>query len=153
MKVFRICNEYEVATILSEKSLANVGKYSQINKIANTHNYKKNVKYMHFFQNYLDVFYLDEANICYVCTYDIPEEILNKYEGIGYYLDRDNYTEMESVKEYAVPSNLLDFRYLQQIDKICDTVLFEELLDGSYQEKIITICEKKKIKKLGKRKK
>ncbi len=144
MLVYRICNEREITLILKERSCENIGNYFSNNQNKNTHNYKENKRYIHFFRNYSDIFYFDFMENKYICTYDIPDKILKTGEGKGYYLDRIMFQNVTEVFEYAVESNLIDFEYLKQIDMITSIVSFEEYLFGDFKNKIREVYSRKK---------
>lgn len=151
MLVYRVCDIEEIAIILKERSLSKIGQYHSIDKRMNTHEYKKDKKYIHFFKTFGDILYFDSEKRKYVCIYDINEEILENSKGIGYYLDRSFYHKIDEVEEFAIESDLIKFKDLKQIDEIVDVILFEDYLDNNYQDKITTIYKRNKGKALVKK--
>lgn len=147
MLVYRVVDEEEVSIILDEESLKNIGNTYVIDKNINSHNYKPNKKYIHFFLEYGDIFYYDSEDRRYICTYDVQEDILEKSKGIGYYLDRYFLRYIKKVPEFAIESNLISFDNLLKIEKITDIILFEEFIDGEYKDRIETIYTKKEKNK------
>ena len=123
MLVYRICKKDEIEKIFKEKSFENIGRYFQINSSLNNHNYEDVYRYMHFFDDKVNILYLNLSNH-YLCTYDIPEDILCKYVGIGYYWDFEFLEHLENVKEYAVKSEEMDISFLKQVDYINLSFLF-----------------------------
>ena len=136
MLVYRICDDKEMSLILSERSFNSIGKEYEINSKLNNHQYNKNTKYLHFFKEYSDVFYLSSSDKTYICIFDIPDDILLRYKGIGKYLDRLLFEKLEQVEEYAIPSELILFDYLVSVDKISKDLLFEEFLANDCRDKL-----------------
>lgn len=148
MLVYRICVKEEIDSIMKNKSLNQVAMYYVINHKINTFDYYKNKKYIHFYENYGDVFYYDSNEKKYICTYDIDKEILNNSQGYGYYLDRFAFKHYQKVKEYAVESDLIDFSNLIKVEVIKSPIFYDEYLDDCYQDKIKTIYDINKPKVL-----
>ena len=138
MFVYRICDEEEISSIIKNKSLTGIGHFYSTNPKKNTHSYYLGVKYLHFYEKYTDVFYLDSSKNCYICTYDIRDDILEKFSGVGYYLDRVFFNYLQEVHEYAVDVSFLSFQNLIQIDQIIAPISFEDI-DYDFSDKIITI--------------
>ncbi len=139
MLVYRICDKEEVKKIINGISFDDIGNCFTVNSDLNTHQYKSDIRYLHFFKNYDSVFYLNVTNGYYICTYNIPEEILDLYSGIGLYRDRLFFKSLEEVPEYAVPSNEIKSNYLERIDKVTDYIDFEDYVYGNYVDNLITI--------------
>lgn len=150
MEVYRICSDWEISTILKSKSTSEVGSTFINNTKINTFDYNPTTKYLHFFQKYEDIFYLDCRGCENICTYDIPEEILAQSQGIGFYYDRINFRHIDEAIEFAVDVNLLDFSYLKRVDKITSILLFEDYLEGDIQEYLKNIYDANKFKILRK---
>lgn len=80
-------NEYEdyINGVISEPRIT-------FNDGFTTHKYKSKVKYIHFFHYYegameyvTGISFLGLDGSCYIAAYDIPDEILDKYRGLGIY--------------------------------------------------------------------
>ena len=142
MLVYRICTESEKIAIIEDKGFDDTGVFCSYNPGLNTHNYCPNAKYLHFFKDFDSIFYLLVAEGDYLCTYDIPEWLLNNYIGEGFYLDRENFRNPESAIEYAIPNCDLKFNYLEKIDKITRYVDYDDYLDGNYEDGFETVYEK-----------
>ena len=147
MRVYRVCDEKEVKTILKDRSLKNVGNVFTVDEKLNTHKYKEGVKYMHFFREYGDVFYFDSKDRNYICSYEIPREILKPREGVGYYLDRELFRTWEKVEEFAVEVDLLNINNLIRVEKINDLIFFDEFIANDYHDKIEQVYQSKILKK------
>lgn len=151
MIVYRLCSKEEVDLILERRELTEIGKTFSNNKELNNHNYDSNRKYLHFFASKSSLFYLCVTTGTYICTYDIPTDILNKYIGEGYYLDRLYLKNLNKVIEYAVPSDEILFEYLQKIERIKSYVDYEDYLyDWDIRETEIIYNNKDKEKVLEK---
>ena len=133
MIVYRVCKEEEYYQILCDKEFINIGRYfnNEETKTMNTHNYKENTRYLHFFRDLnTSISYLAVVEGTYVCKYDIPDEILKQSEGLGYYIDVQNYNHHE-VFEYAVESNKIVFDYLKQVIYINEYVDPKKIYEGA----------------------
>ncbi len=144
MVVYRICNKEELDKIINGIPFYEIGRICTNDSKLNSHEYKPNIKYLHFYKDYGSIFYLTTTKDYYICTYDIPDEILAEYEGYGRYLDRVFMRKEEQVEEYAIPSSQIDANYLQKIDRILDYVDFEDYLYGDYKDNLETIYKKEK---------
>lgn len=142
MIVYRLCKEEEIREIISTKSFKKIGKKCQNNPNVNTHKYIEGHNYLHFFKDYSCIYYLNISKGNYICTYDIPDEILRKNIGIGYYLDRFFMRNLDSVEEYAIESTLINYSFLKQVAKINGYIDFEDYLEGSHDKYIETIYDK-----------
>lgn len=144
MRVYRISNRVEVATILETENLSLIGRNFK-NESKNNHNYLQEKRYVHFFKDEVSILYLSSRIKRYLCTYDIPEEILKKYEGIGYYMDHINFRNQEKVVEYAVPSDEIKFEYLLSIDEFNSFVDYFDYIElGSFETYKNSIYKKDK---------
>lgn len=128
MIVYRICKKEEIQEIFRDNSFTNVGSYSCDSNL-NTHHYDKNNKYLHFFLNKDSIFYLRTLKDRYICVYDMPEDILEQYKGIGYYWDYINYKNLNEVIEYAVEISNIKMAYLKQIGYIKQDLDYEDFLE------------------------
>lgn len=144
MLVYRLCKEVEIIEVLKSKKFKNVGKCFKPNKNTNTHKYMNGVKYLHFFDDMANLFHFDTAEGYYICTYDIPYQLLDEYKGIGYYLDLYNFKTFEQVVEYAIPGSQLSFDYLMRIEEIKEDMDFDDFLYNSMNNKLITIYQNDK---------
>lgn len=141
MLVYRVAKEEEIKTLLNEESLENVGRECVVNSKLNNHNYLSGKRYLHFYPDYGSIFYTNSGDNRYICTYDIPDDVLEPHKGIGYYLDREYYERLEEVTEYAVEVEYLSFSNLKKVEMMTDLVLFEDYCYGDYGDYIQTIYE------------
>ena len=142
MKVYRVCDSWEMAYIFYMKSLKYVGnKYC--NAGYNQHNYQEDVEYVHFFERYESIFYLlDEKISPYVCTYDIPNEILAKTFGSGFYPSLTDKYDNDIVTEFAIPNTLVSFDYLVKAERLQDKVTYEDYLNNQHEGHFVTLYNK-----------
>ena len=127
MEVFRLCRQDEIKKILTQKSFANVGQTCRNNPELNSHNYRANVKYLHFFKDKTDLLYLNTTAGRFICTYDIPEKLLKQTAGQGKYKDYIAFKTLCNVDEYAIPVNHLKFEHLQTVNQIIKDFDFEDI--------------------------
>lgn len=146
MLVYRICDKHEVDQILSSNSCKEVGFFYR-NKLKSTHNYEEGKLYMHFFGKPSDIFYLDLSKGRFICTYEIPEELLQQHGGFTEYIDFINFINICKVREYAIPGEMVDFEYLQKAELIDSYLEYKDFwynpsLDGQvktyYKSKQLT---------------
>ena len=142
MVVYRLCNELEFQKILNTMSFNDIGSLYSDNSKLNNHKYQANQKYLHFFKDYNSLFYLCLKPGSYICTYDIPDNLLEKYVGIGQYLDIIFMRKLENAIEYAIPNDEILFDYLKRIDKVSKYIDYEEYLDGDYKSSLETLYDK-----------
>ena len=130
MHLYRVCKEEEYDKIMSNNS--DIGKNMITNNKLNTHNYASSIKYLHFFTKESDIIYLRHLKNRYLCTYNIPDEITNKHIGYGYYLDCLNFRRLETILEYAIPSNNISIANIEKIELITSEIDIEDYM---YEEK------------------
>lgn len=121
MKVYRYTTAEELNNILQNKT-EDIG-HSYIRNPSNTHRYKTNKKYLHFFKkkesiDYIKQFKRNEGTF-YICEYDIPMLVLMMGRGVGIYrpLNYDDY--MHRHVEYIVSVENFDPSWLKsyELDK------------------------------------
>ncbi len=100
---------------------------------------------MHFFEDINSILYLDTSAGRYVCTYNVPADILKKCEGYGNYWDYISFKFLCIVKEFAIPSYLLQFEYLENVDLLTSSIDYEDLLDNKIINLTKRLYKKQKI--------
>lgn len=128
MKLYRLCNKTEVELIFKERNFINVGHECYDNHTC-THRYKYGINYMHFFDNEINLLYMNPSKEKYVCIYNVPVEILENSLGKGMYLDFINLKNIEKVDEYAIESEKIRFEYLKMVYSINNMVDFDYVPD------------------------
>lgn len=153
MKLYRLCKEKEIKTILKDKNFDNVGIDCSKLILPNTHKYKHGKKYLHFFDRKENLLYLNLKVGDFICVYDIPNEIANQKIGEGfYYCDTGIIQDynLYNVKEYAIENEFLKINNLKSVYKIKKYIDYEDYyIDSSlkgYLEKVsIKTNEKEKV--------
>ena len=136
MLVYRVCLEEEIKKIFETKNYEVVGTLgAEFNKNEeevnlNTHVYDKDELYMHFFPEFKNLGYLNLEAGMYICSYDIPEEILNSSKGMGQYANPFTYTVLDELVEYAIKSKDIKFEYLEAVDLIVNNIENLDFLFG-----------------------
>ena len=153
MKVYRLCKEDEYIKIISNKNFKSIGKKFQNNSKLNNHIYEEDKLYIHFFKNFDSIFYLNTNKNKYICIYSIPDKLLEKYKGTGFYLDRENFRNLENVDEYFIENSKKKFNYLDKIYKINNYIDYLDIFDQTFINNIECIfpkeeTEEEKIKTL-----
>ena len=128
MQVYRLCKKDELYIILKKNFYWIGKKYSDNDKINNFH-YLPEVKYVHFFEKKENILYLNGKKGYYICTYNIPEEILLDHKGVGYYLDFINFRKVEKIDEYALPNYFLNYEYIEKIELLKGDMDYETDID------------------------
>ena len=129
MIVYRVCSKREISRIVSDKGFCGVGNYYDVNLKLNTFKYDDSVKYLHFYDRYEDILHSSVSKGRFICEYDIPEETLIKYSGIGFYLDYINFGYLVDVKEYSIPTFELVFENLISYNVIEEELDCEDMID------------------------
>ncbi len=90
---------------------------AEYNHGLNTHDYKKGVRYLHFFHFYEGAIeYVSGIpsmgwdDSCYIASYDVPEDLLVKYRGLGVY--PESIHSAVPLLEYAIPFGELDDSFI-----------------------------------------
>lgn len=108
----------------------------------NTHNYEFGVSYLHFFHFFEDaVGYIQSIpsigwdGRSYIARYDIPEFLLEKYRGFGYYPEK--YPYHIPVLEYAIPYSELNNRFVcNNLVNYCTQLGNRKMYSDEYKEYI-----------------
>lgn len=125
MLVYRYLNDRELRAILCDFK-DHIGSYfNHGDKLANTHKYQINTRYLHFFKNksaieYIKTYHTKDNRDFYICTFDIPKEILAKGVGKGTYESGKGYdTYLVKEKEFVVKVDDFDCEWLvaYELDK------------------------------------
>lgn len=125
MKVYRLCRKEEAEKVLKDRKFNNIIHRSLSTSKQNTHEYIENQEYMHFFEQEISLLYLNMAKGKVICVYDIPEDMLEKSKGKGFYLDFINFENIQEVTEYAIESDKVRFEYLEQMYIINEDMDFD----------------------------
>ena len=139
MNIYRICNRYEIDQIFNNEDFSNIGglgiKYIQYkeNKNINEHEYNPNKRYLHFFKSKDSIIYWNTLKDNYICTYNIPEYILDNHLKNGIYLNPFNFKKRVYIPEYAIESNKIKKDYLIKVEKIKEDI---DICDDDYKELI-----------------
>lgn len=136
MLVYRICKKEEVDYILNNHNFTIVGQNSRPYK-ANNHHYEPTFYYMHFFKEFDSIFYMLTKKGRCICTYDIPEDILKKYQGMGVYTDYIVFRHEEYVTEYAIKTTEMRVEYLKRVEVLLADIDYEDMLDGFLDSSLI----------------
>ena len=145
MYLYRLCDPIEAKIILETKDFSSLGNNYR-NCFKNNFTYEPGKKYLHFFDSPYNIYFLNTIKDNYICTYDIPEEILpekNTCYNINF-LDFDNNGDVD---EYVIESNKILFDYLYSMDKIRETIDYEDYLYSDLSKMIKPIYDKKRVLK------
>lgn len=140
MIVYRICDEREKELLLNNGEFI-IGNNWNINA-SSTHNYNSEVKYIHFFNEIESVLLFNSVKGYYICEYDIDDDIVNKYTGVGNYYDDNG--DMVSAMECAIPNSELSFSNLESIREIKDTLYYIDLMNLDRKTNCVYKREKSK---------
>lgn len=118
MDIYRCMTKEEVFN-----KFKNIDADAKIIRGANTHAYKKNLSYIHFFRyKKCAQYYFNTCSSIFnpfvlYMTASIPDDVLKQYLGYGYYgYSGDNYNGTILLPEYAIPKNLFKTDYIKDIN-------------------------------------
>ena len=136
MEVYRYLTMEEILDYVN-------GRFDQIGRVYteknahNSHRYKPDQKYVHFFKNLKDFETIQRfkgrKGDMLIAKFDIPFTTLVRHMGVGYY-DASGYDlDHETIREFAIPTTKLKQSYLVAVAKDKDGLLTperaEEMLD------------------------
>ena len=147
MLVYRLSSLEEINELFDSKNISNICKTFTPSKKKNNFKYDPNKRYIHFFKDFESTFYLNLDKDKYICVYDIPELTLERNKGMGIYLDREFMNKIDMVREYAIPSEEMDYSYLKSVHRILEYIDYCDYLEDNYIDKIEKI-KLPKVKKL-----
>lgn len=124
MLVYRVCFKEEADYILNNLAFKDVGGTYYSSEF-NNHVLDGHSNYMFFYPEKPFILYRCPPVLSYICTYDIPDSILAKCEGIGYYYIYRS--KRIDIKEYAIESKKMKFEYLQKIEILLTELNFCDL--------------------------
>lgn len=139
MEVYRICDKNEVDQIINSEDLSNIGSYGSefirynCSRSISNHKYYEDERYLHFFKDKDSILYWFSNKGRYVCTYNIPDEILNGNLSYGKYCSVFSEGRIVDVAEYAIESKLIDKNYLEKVEILNDTI---DICDDDYYESL-----------------
>ncbi len=118
MKVYRYLSEDELNHMLSGR-INRLGSNFSSEYSANTHKYKRGVRYLHFFLKKDSIKYIQELHDAsfqdyYTATFNIPMLTLMRFRGKGRYQKCRIFINSEIVQpiEFAIPVDEFDVKYL-----------------------------------------
>jgi len=145
--VYRICSKQEIEQILNYNEFTAIGNYGLTylnnNKNKNNHMYKLDKLYLHFFKNKDSIFYMDTSEDRFICTYDIPEDILKTGMGMGQYPNYFNFNHLMNICEYAIESLLISFEYLLKVERIKEYIDIEDYMYDNELSEFVQIVYQK----------
>lgn len=115
MKVYRYMCEEELEAMLNGE-MDKIGRLQKNDK-TNNHHYKKGVRYLHFFKNLQDIDKIKIINkhsdkVFYIGTFNIPLRFLLQGVGVGYYPVRGYDADYITAREYIMPVEKFQPKYL-----------------------------------------
>lgn len=153
MIVYRVCHIDELDELI-KGNFEELGKeYSrEIMKDTNTHMYHDGIKYLHFFERIESIMYLRRVNGFYLCYYDIPEDLLDKGKGEGFYVKLDTMDRLVNVGEFAIPTSDLSMNNLIKIDRINSRIDLDDYIENPdltrFMQEMYTVDKDKKLVKV-----
>lgn len=122
MIVYRYLSDRELHNIQSG-NLKDIGAYYRNEKVGyNSHNYREDEKYIHFFKDknsmeHIKSLYSDYSGDFYFCTFDIPVVKLLLHSGMGCYDGHGYDTECDYEREFALPVSQFKSKWLKDYKK------------------------------------
>lgn len=153
MLVYRVCRPEEFEQIIGNGDFSVIGGKFTLNDTVslNSHEYEEAGNYLHFFKELSSIILLANLKDHYLCYYDLPEDLLEKYKGIGYYQEPSLWMNTSKLEEYAIPSRLLNREFIVGIDRIKYGIDIDDYIeDPSFHDYIEMVYYQGKDKKLVK---
>jgi hypothetical protein len=143
MILYRICSDREVNLIL-DNDFSKVGSLGanlieyQNEKGMNNHKYNPDKYYMHFYKDKGNVLFMNVFAGSYVCTYDLPDDMLEGKLRVGKYTGYFYGNNEINVCEYAIESEMIKKEYLQKIERTKEDICitdddFPDSLDDFFE--------------------
>ncbi len=124
MKLYRYLSEEELEHIKANEidKIGSVYNDKKSYKRINTHNYKKDVKYLHFYFDKREISRIEKlgfqgSKICYICEFEIPFYVIFSHIGTGRYDCQGYAVPYETVYEVALPAKKMKSKYLKSFEK------------------------------------
>ena len=129
MLVYRYTSEKELEHVLRHET-SRIGDFNDDFTVwsrSNNHKYKYGHKYLHFFNHKKSIKYLRfaskklESKKMFVCTYDIPQDVLKRGKGKGVYRmkPKGEWPEIRlNLTEYAIDIENFDCSWLVEVEKV-----------------------------------
>lgn len=108
--VYRFSSQEEV-NAFENKDLSSLGENWERNKFRNSHKYKDDEKYLHFFETPdipSRIIGALPGEKTHICSFEIEKSLLIKYRGNGYYPPRGYEENATIIQEYALPISEID---------------------------------------------
>lgn len=108
--VYRFSTQEEVEAF-ENKDLSTLGEGWETNKFRNSHKYKDDEKYLHFFETTdlpSRVIGSLPGEKTHICSFEIEKSLLIKHRGNGYYPPRGYEENATIIPEYALPISEID---------------------------------------------
>ena len=108
--VYRFSTSEEVEAF-ENNELPSLGETWERNKYRNSHKYKDDEKYLHFFETPdipPRIFKSLPGEKSYLCSFEIDKSILLKNKGSGYYPPQGYEESATTITEYAIPISEFD---------------------------------------------
>lgn len=137
MKLYRYLTEQELKHIIANETdmIGSVYSDKENYKRVNSHNYKKDVKYLHFYFAKKEISRINRlgfkgSSVCYVCEFEIPFYVIFPYIGIGKYDGYSYDNPLDKVYEVALPAKKMKQKYLvnYEIDKNSGPINFGPII-------------------------
>lgn len=121
MKVYRYLSQEELKKILNN-DIESLGTYGKKYEIYNSHHYKSEEKYLHFFKKksameHIRNIYRKLDDDFYFCTFDIPIVKLALHFGRGCYYGYGYDYDCEYELEFALPVSQFKSEWLKSFEK------------------------------------
>ena len=150
MIVYRYLTMDEILDFINGR-FENIGSAYPKSIDNNTHRYKPNQKYLHFFKNLGDLEAIKRSiqknGEMLIAKFDIPFFTLAKHMGIGYYEPSGYDFDCNYIREFAIPTTKLKAEYFVSCAKDKDGLMTSEKAEESlkrFEELLKEHREKKK---------
>ena len=141
MKVYRYLSERELNNILNKDTSQIGARFAWHNLGVNTHEYKHDENYLHFFKNKESMDEIREMyryypQNFYLCEFEIPKLVLYFAAGTGYYKAHGYDFESTELTEYAIRVSKFNPNWLKEytLDKDKQKIMYQKDYDTMFKK-------------------
>ena len=150
MEVYRYLTMDEILDYVNGR-FDQIGCFYTEKSVHNSHRYKPNQKYVHFFKNLNDLEVIQRfkgrKGDMLIAKFDIPFTTLVKHMGVGYYESSGYDIDHETIREFAIPTSKLKKNYLVAAAKDKDGFLSPEQAEQKLNRFVELLHEHREKKK------
>ncbi len=140
MKLYRYLSKEELEQLLNmEYSMIGTENVNKPYYRYNSHRYKENVKYLHFYFDEKEISRIKKMSFhkkaeYYICEFEIPFYVIFSHIGVGYYANKKGEKKTDYVYEVALPTYKMRPKFLKSFRSLTEEKKHELFLRKNKQE-------------------